>query len=115
MAEEEEDEKTVLRVLDYRLKTLQESVNKSEESTRRDFDGLRQTMVKVEEAVHGLQREQWGKGLERLEKNDEQKELRIRVLEDFRSNITGRLIIIGSVAGFVAVVLGGLVVKYFAR
>jgi hypothetical protein len=90
-----EDDKTVLRVLDYRLKTLQENQTKSEESTRRDFDALRQTTSRIEDAVQMLKAEQWGKSLERLEKSDEEKEKRIRALEQWRYWMMGGLAILG--------------------
>lgn len=105
----------IYEALDSRLNRLDTSLDKFRDEMRTDIRALESSNSNIDRSIQQMQGANVSGQVTENKAMIAELEKRIRSVESFQSNITGRLLIIGAIAMVIASILGGIAMKMLSR
>lgn len=105
----------IYEALDSRLNRLDTSFDKFRDEMRADIRVLESSNSNIDRSIQQMQGANVSEQVKENKGMIVELEKRLRSVESFQSNITGRLLIIGAIAMVIASILGGIAVKLLAH
>lgn len=105
----------IYEALDSRLTRLDTSLDKFRDEMRIDIRALESSNSNIDRSLQLMQGANVSEQVKENKAMIVELEKRLRAVESFQSNITGRLLIIGAIAMVIASILGGIAVKLLAQ